>query len=152
MQQPGSLSGISQWDVYVERLRKRLPAAPEALMSGYVRWAPWVAIVVGILGALALLAVAGLGLVAMPLLVFGGASAVTAGGVAILAALVGIATSALEVVGGVFMLRRRLLGWWILALGIAVSLLTNLLHVAIFGLIISLLIAYVHLEVKPLYR
>ena len=40
---------LSQWDMYVERLRVQLPAAPEGLVNGYVRWAPWVAIVFGVI-------------------------------------------------------------------------------------------------------
>lgn len=150
--QSGSLSGASQWDAYADRLRGRLPAAPEGLMSGYVRWAPWIAIVFGALGVLALLAISLLGAALLPLLAFGGAGALQAGGGALLAALIGVLTSALEIVGGVLMLRRRLLGWWILALGIAISLLSNLVHLAVIGLAISLLIAYVHVQVKPLYR
>jgi hypothetical protein len=50
------------------------------------------------------------------------------------------------------MLQRKSTGWWLLALGLAVSILTNLVRLNILGLIIVLLIAYVHLQVKPNYR
>src|ERR687886_1580914 len=53
---PTGTRAMSQWDDYAERLRVQLPAAPEGLLNGYVRWAPWVAIVFGIIGLLATLA------------------------------------------------------------------------------------------------
>jgi hypothetical protein len=148
----GSASITGQWDDYADRLRAKLPPAPESLVNGYVRFAPWIAIVFGALGVIALLGLFMVGAALTPLLMLGGAAAVGAGGAAMFGALVGAAGSALDLVGGVLMLRRRLTGWWILALGLAVSIVTNLVHAAIVGLIISLLVAYIHLQVKPLYK
>ena len=85
-------------------------------------------------------------------IILGGASGVQAGITFVIASLVGVVTSILEVVGGFLMLRRSLLGWWILAVGLAIGILTNVFHVAVFSLVISLLIAYIHIEVKPAYR
>jgi hypothetical protein len=70
----------------------------------------------------------------------------------ILGSLLSLVIAALEVAGGFMMLQRRLTGWWLLAAGMIVSLLSSLLHVSAIGLIFWLLIAYIHLSVKPNYN
>jgi hypothetical protein len=70
----------------------------------------------------------------------------------VIGSIIALASSVLEVIGGWLMLQRKSTGWWLLALGLAVSILTNLVRLNILGLIIVLLIAYVHLQVKPNYR
>jgi hypothetical protein len=140
-----------EWDAYAEQLRVKLPPAPESLLSAYVRWAPWVAIVFGIIGGLFLLALLVFGAVLSPFLLLGGASAVSSGFGLFVTLILGIVTSVLEVVGGYLMLKRRLTGWWLLAIGLVVGALSNLFNVSLFGLVITLLIAYVHLLVKPRY-
>src|ERR1700730_4036369 len=117
---------MSQMDTYAERARVALPAAPPGLLDGYMRFAPWIAIIFGILGVLGSLALMGLGAVLSPFLLFGGASGVSAGGALFLALIVGLLSAALEVVGGYLMLQRRATGWWLLALGLVVSVLSNL--------------------------
>jgi len=63
-----------------------------------------------------------------------------------------IGRSVLQIAGGVMMLQRRELRWWILAFGIAIGILTDLRHVALLTLVITLLIAYIHMEARPQYR
>ncbi len=142
----------SQWDVYADRLRAQLPPAPDPLLDGYVRFAPWIAIVFGVLGVFFLLVAGAVLAVVAPFLVLGGASGVGAGASAFLSVVVGLVLAALEVVGGYLMLQRRLTGWWILGLGLVANALNALFQAAIFGLIITVLIAYVHLLVKPRYN
>jgi hypothetical protein len=60
-------------------------------------------------------------------------------------------TAAIEFAAGWLMLHRRINGWWLLAIGIVINVISSLLHVSIVGLIIWLLIAYIHLQVKPNY-
>lgn len=142
---------ISQWDGYAEQLRKQLPPAPEGLLNLYVSWVPWLAIIFGAI-SLFLLVVAGLIFTAIsPLFLLGGTEGVSAGFGALLGLILGIAGAVLSLVGGYMMLKRRLTGWWLLAIGLIVGILTNLVHLAIIGLIIDLLIGYVHLQVKPRY-
>jgi hypothetical protein len=150
--QSDSLSGGPQLEYYVEQLRRRLPAAPENLINIYVRWAPWVAIVFGVLGVLAFLVLSALSTVLLPFLALAGASGIHAGGLALIESLIGIVVSILEIVGGFMMLQRREVGWWILAFGIAVGILSNLLHVAVLSLVVTLLIAYIHVEARPQYH
>jgi hypothetical protein len=143
---------LSQWDVYVERLRVQLPVAPEGLLNGYVRWAPWVAIVFGVIGLLGMLALLGLSAVLAPLFVlFGGFAGAQAGGALILNVLLGVVLAAAEVAGGYWMRQMRANGWWILAVGLAISLLTALVRVSAVSLILTLLVAYVHILVRPRY-
>ncbi len=142
---------VSQWDLYAERLRVKLPAAPPAVLDGYVTWIPWLAIVFGALGVLVFLAATVLSAILAPFLIFGGAAAVTYGGMAIVTLVFGLVYGVLDVVGGYLMLNRRLTGWWLLAIGLIVNLLSNLLSASLFGFVITLLIGYVHLLVKPRY-
>ncbi|HLG50100.1 MAG TPA: hypothetical protein VKY56_00480 [Chloroflexota bacterium] len=151
MNESQSSGSISQWDEYVEQVRKQLPPAPQGLLDFYVRWVPWLAIVFGVI-SLFLLVVAGLIFTALsPLLLLGGAAGVSEGLGALLALILGIAGAALALVGGYLMLQRRLTGWWLIALALVVGFLTNLVHLAILGLIIDVLIAYIHVQVKPRY-
>jgi hypothetical protein len=147
-----SMSAGSQLEAYVEQLRTMLPAAPNNLISAYVRWAPWVAIILGALGVVAFIVLTALSTVLLPFLALAGAPGIHAGGAALIESVLGIGVSVLEVVGGILMLQRRELGWWILAFGIIVSILSNLLHLAVLTLVITLLIAYVHIEARPQYH
>src|SRR5579864_9179647 len=115
----GSITDGNSLNGYAERLRVKLPAAPPALAEGYVRWAPWVAIVFGAIGLLGFLSLFLLGAALTPLLAYGGAAALRYGGLAMIGALLGAASSVFDVLGGYLMLRRRLAGWWILATGLA---------------------------------
>ena len=141
----------NQWDSYAERLRMKLPDAPPAILNGYVAWIPWLAIIFGALGVLVFLAATVLSAILAPFLLLGGGAAVSYGGMAIVTLVFGLVYSVLDVVGGYLMLNRRLTGWWLLAIGLIINLLTNLLSASLFGLVITLLIGYVHLLVKPRY-
>jgi hypothetical protein len=143
---------FSQLDGYAERARVALPAAPPGLLNGYMRWAPWVAIVFGGLGVLFSLLLLIFGTLFSPLLLLAGAEGVSAGGALFLALVVNLLSSGLEFIGGYLMLQRRATGWWLLAVGMVVSFLSSLVHGSILVLIFVALIAYIHLQVKPNYR
>ena len=151
--QPTWNDGFSQLDAYADQLRLKLPVAPPGLQDGYMRFAPWIAIIFGILGVLLMVVGLGIATFLTPLLaVFGGAAGLGYGGSLFIAVIVGLVSAALEVVGGYLMLQRRATGWWILAAGFVVSFLSNLVHGSVLTLILLLLIAYIHLAVKPNYR
>lgn len=144
---------VSQMDTYAERARVTLPAAPPGLLDGYMRFYPWVLIILGVLGVLVFLLPLIIGTALSPVfLLLGGPSGVSAGGALLFALVVAIIGSALEVVSGYLMLKRRLTGWWLMAFGLVLSLLTNLFGRSILSVIVVLLIAYIHLQVKPNYR
>jgi hypothetical protein len=144
---------MSQADTYAERARVALPAAPPGLLDGYMRFYPWVAIVLGVLGVLVFLLPLIIGTALSPVfLLLGGPSGVSAGSALLLALVVAIIGSALEVISGYLMLKRRLTGWWLMAFGLVLSLLTNLFGRSILSVVVVLLIAYVHLQVKPNYH
>jgi hypothetical protein len=141
---------FGQLDGYAEQLRVKLPLAPPGLLDGYMRFAPWIAIIFGVLGVLvSLVALVGSTILGPLLVMFG--SPGTGFGL-IVGSLFALASAVLEFIGGWLMLQRKATGWWLLAIGLAVSLLTNLVHASVVGLIVLLLIAYVHLQVKPNYR
>lgn len=141
-----------QWDSSLDRIRKQLPPAPEGLLNFYVQWIPWLAIIFGVIGLL--FSVLG-GLFVMilgPFLMLGGASAVAQGVGALIGLLLAAISSVLAIVGGVGMRRRSLSGWWILAAGLVLNFISDIIGLSILGLIITALFAYVHLQVKPRYK
>src|SRR5579859_3268239 len=147
--QPTLNDSFSQVDGYAEQLRVKLPLAPPGLLNGYMSVVPWIAIIFGILGILiSLLALIGSTVLGPLMVMFGSAGT---GFSLILGSLLSLVIAALEVAGGFMMLQRKANGWWLLAIGMIVSLLSSLLHVSALGLIFWLIIAYIHLEVKPNY-
>ncbi len=148
--QPTWNDSFSQVDGYAEQLRVKLPLAPPGLINGYMNVVPWIAIVFGVLGILiSIVALAGSTILGPLMVMFGAAGS---GFSLILGSLISLVIAALEVAGGSMMLQRRSTGWWLLALGMIVSLLSSLLHVSAIGLIFWLIIAYLHLSVKPNYN
>jgi hypothetical protein len=147
--QPTWNDSFSQVDTYADQLRVKLPVGPPGLLNAYMNVAPWIAIIFGVLGAIISLAALIFSTALGPLLVMFGQPGSGFG--LILASLLSLAVAVLEIAGGVMMLQRKATGWWLLAVGMVVSLLSSLLHVSAIGLIFWLLIAYVHLQVKPNY-
>jgi hypothetical protein len=141
----------NSWDTYVERLNQQLPDAPPGLLDVYVKWAPWLAIVFGALSLLLLLGALLLGAVIAPFLVLGGMKGIGAGFSGLVALLLGIVASAADVWGGSLMLQMKLTGWWLIALALVVSLLSGVLSISIFGLLLTIVIGYIHIKVKPRY-
>jgi hypothetical protein len=147
----------NRWDDHLERIRLQLPAAPAGLLNLYVAWAPWIAMVFGVLSVVVLVGLLALGAALGPFLLFAdaaggaGGAGVAAGLGLILFAVPSLGVSVMEVVGGFLMRSRRLPGWWLVGLGIVVNLVLGLMHVDAVGLMVSLLVAYLHLQVKPRY-
>ncbi|HEY1298657.1 MAG TPA: hypothetical protein VGJ60_36715 [Chloroflexota bacterium] len=147
--QPTWNDSFNQLDGYAEQLRLKLPLAPPGLMNAYMNVVPWVAIIFGVLTALVSLALLTVSTALSPFIALFGHPATGFG--LILTFLLSLVISGLEIAGGIMMLKRRATGWWLLALGMIVSLVTSLLSVSVLPLIFWLLVAYVHLEVKPNY-
>lgn len=138
-------------DDYLERLRKQLPPAPEGLLNAYARFMPWISIIFGAIG-LFFLIIGSLFLAVLgPFMMLAGASGVSAGLGALFGILVGIVISVLAIAGGLMMRRFSVSGWYILAAALVVQALDELLTLRILTLIITVLVAYVHLQVRPRY-
>ena len=147
--QPTLNDSFGQLDGYLEQIRVKLPLPPPGLMNGYMSIMPWVAIVFGALGILfSLLALVGSAVIGPLAILFG--SPGTGLGL-LLASLFSLVSSVLAVAGGWMMLQRKANGWWLLAIGYVINFLSSLVHAAILSLIVVILIAWVHLEVKPNY-
>jgi len=142
----------TQLDDYAERLRVMMPAAPPGLMDAYMRFAPWVAIIFGGLGVLFTVLALVLGAVAAPFFIALGISTFNGTAAVLFSIVAGLISAGLEFIGGYLMLKRRVTGWWLLALGLVLSILGSLIRVNLFGLVLALAIGYVHLAVKPNYR
>ena len=151
--QPTWNDSVSQMDAYAEKLRVQLPAAPPGLADGYIKFAPWVYIVLGALGILFSLGGLLFSAVLGPIfLLFGGAAGASLTGALILVLIVSLISNVLELVGGYMMLQRKATGWWIIAVGMAITLLNSLFGRSFLVVIVVLLLAYIHLQVKLNYR
>jgi hypothetical protein len=149
-QQPTWNDSFSQLDIAAEQLRVKLPLAPPGLLNGYMNVVPWVAIVFGALGVfVSLIALVGSTALGPVMVLFRAAGT---GLSLILGSLLSLVAAGVDVVGGRMMLQRRATGWWLLSLGYAIGMLSSLVHGSLLGLIFWLLIAYLHLQVKPNYR
>ena len=147
--QPTWSDSFSQADTYAEQLRVKLPLAPPGLVNGYMTVVPWIAIVFGIIGILLGLGALVASTIIAPFLFLLGLGG---GGFGLVfGVLIFLVSCAIEVAGGWMMLQRRTTGWWLLAVGIVISVLSSLVHISVIGLIFWLLIAYIHLQVKPNY-
>lgn len=141
----------AQWDDSLERIRKQLPPAPEGLLSFYIRWVPWLAIVLSAISLVFLVFFGLLAAILTPFLAMSGASGMTAGLSAIVAIVLGIVYSVLGLVGGWQMRSMKLNGWWLLAAGLVISFVSDVLSLSILGIVIVLAVAWIHLQVKPRY-
>lgn len=139
---------MGQLNTYANTLRARLPVAPEGVVQGYVRWVPWLAVIGGLLGFLATLATLAMGAAMAPLLMYAGAYGVRAGGALLLSSLFLLVGSALDVFGGWLMLKRSLTGWWLLAAGLVLGLISGLASFSALGVLFTLAVLYLHLEAK----
>lgn len=142
---------LSQWDSYADQLRKQLPAAPEGLLNFYASVAPWLAIIFGILGIFVFVIAGFILALLSPFFMLGGASGVSSGLSAVVGLIFGGVGSVLSAIGGFQMLNRRLSGWRLLAFGIVLSAINDLLHLSLIGFIIILAVGWIHLQVKPRY-
>jgi hypothetical protein len=107
--------------------------------------------VFGALGVLLTLGGLLLGALLSPFLLLAGVHGIQAGASAFIALVLLLVASLLDLGGGYLMLQRRLTGWWVVAIGLIVGAVNNLLSINVLGLIITLAIAYVHVHVKPRY-
>ena len=114
-----------------------------------MKYVPWVSIIVGALAALGMLALLGLAAAISPLVMT--FSGYRYGASLIEEIFFGLVLTVLDIIGGYLMLSRKLTGWWIVAAALVVYLLQDLLTASILGLLVTLLIAYVHIQVKPRY-
>jgi hypothetical protein len=145
----GGSGALSQLDVYAERLRVQVPPAPENILEGYVKYAPWVAMIVGAFAALALLALLGISALMSPLIFM--FSGYRSGASLFEEILFSLLLTVLNIIGGYLMMQRRMTGWWLVAGGLVVYLLQDLLTASILSLLVTLLVAYIHIQIKPRY-
>lgn len=148
--QPTWNDSFAQVDAAAEQLRVKLPLAPPGLLDGYMNVVPWIAIVFGVLGVLiSLVALVGSTILGPLAVMFGAAGT---GLTLILGSLLSLVAAAVDVAGGWLMVQRKATGWWLLAIGYVVGMLSSLVHGSVLGLVFWVLISYLHLQVKPNYR
>lgn len=151
MQSSSDSGSRGQWEEYVEQAREKLPAPPPNVMDIYCKWIPWIAIILGGIGFLFIVFVGLLGAVLLPFLALSGAEGVKAGFSTIFALVLGGISSALSFVAGWKMKQMNATGWWIFAVSLVISVLSDLVTFNMVGLLIALALAWIHVHVRPRY-
>jgi hypothetical protein len=144
-----SLTG--KLDTYVSQFNRQVPALPEGLLSFYMSWAPWLLMIFGGLGFVFFVFGLLFGAILTPVAALGGAQSAGVGFSVIVASVIGLVSCAVDVAGGFMMYRRQLTGWWLVALGMVLALLSDIVGISIVALIVHGLIGYIHLQVRPRY-
>jgi len=151
MQSSSESGSRGQWEDYVERARVKLPEPPPGVMDAYVKWIPWIAIILGAIGFIFTVLFGLLGAVLSPFLVLAGAEGLRAGMSGLFAIVLSGIGSALSFIAGLKMRAMSSMGWWIYALCLAVWLVNDLVTFSVLGLIITLALAWIHIHVRPRY-
>lgn len=133
-------------------LVKKAPALPGNIKELLVKFAPWISILLVVLGLPAVMALFGLGAM-MYSIPYAGYGMYRAGGGFSLAALFLIATLALQTLAVPGLMKRKVAGWNFIYYGVWVSAVSSLLYGQIVSLIIGTLISlYFLFQVKSLYK
>ena len=134
----------------VEKVYDKLPSLPKNVNEFIVTVTPWLALIFGILGVLGSLSAFGISVVASPLVALGGGFNAATG--LIVATIIGLVASILELVAFPALLGRRRSGWtflfWVEALGI----LSSIVSLSGFGVIMALIWLYFLFQIKPYYK
>jgi hypothetical protein len=148
-----SASGGSrgQWEDYVEQARAKLPEPPPNVQDIYVKWVPWLGIIWGIFGLIFAVLFGLLGAILAPFLVFAGAEGLRAGMSGIFALVLWGVASAFSLVGGLKMKQMNATGWWLFAVCLIVTAVSDLIPFNPIGLVITLAFAWIHVHVRPRY-
>ncbi len=134
----------------VEQVYAKLPSLPKNITEFIVMITPWLALIFGILGILSSLSAFGVSVVASPLVAMGGGFNAATG--LIVATIIGLVASVLELIAFPGLLNRKMSGWtllfWVEVLGIvsAVIILSG------FGVIMALIWFYFLFQIKSYYK
>lgn len=134
----------------VEEWFMKLPALPKEARDVIVKITPWLALIFGILGVLGSVAAFGIVTVFSPLAVMGGG--IQAAGTGIIAAILGLVSSALLLAAFPGTRKLKLSGWNFLFYSEAVSLLSAVLAISLSGILFSLIGLYLVFQIKSHYK
>ncbi len=132
------------------QLYAKLPSLPKNVNDFIVVVVPWLALIFGILRVLGSLSAFGVSVVASPLVALGGGFNAATG--LIVATLIGLVASVLEIIAFPGLLNRKMSGWvflfWVEILGILSAVIT----LSGFGVIMALIWFYFLFQIKPYYK
>lgn len=135
---------------YVEKLYKNLPPLPKGLTDFIVVITPWFALIFGVLGVLGSLVAFGVGTVLSPLIVLGGG--VTAATGLSIAVILSLVISLVTVIAVPSLFGRKMMGWKLLFLGEALSILSAVVNLSVGGVIFPLIWFYVLFQIRSYYK
>lgn len=139
----GMIDTVGEWYA-------KLPALPKEARDVIAKITPWIALIFGILGVLGSIAALGIVTVFSPLAVMGGG--VQAAGTGIIAALLGLVSSALLLAAFPGTRKFKLSGWNFLFYSEVVSLLSAVLAISLTGILFSLVGFYFIFQIKSHYK
>ncbi|MCL5433232.1 MAG: hypothetical protein M1524_03930 [Patescibacteria group bacterium] len=134
----------------VENLFSKLPPLPKSANEFIVSIAPWVALILGIIGIIGSLSAFGLSTVFSPLVLLGGG--VTAATGLIVVSVIGLIASVLMVVAVPSLLKKKAIGWTFLFWSEMLGILSAIISLSLGSLIFPLIWLYVLFQIKPYYK
>lgn len=135
---------------YIEKLYKNLPPLPKSLTDFIVVITPWLALIFGVLGILGSLVAFGVGTVLSPLMVLGGGVTQAAG--LSIAVILSLIISLVTIIAVPPLFTRKIMGWKLLFLGEALSVLSAVVTLSIGGVVFPLIWFYVLFQIKSYYK
>ncbi len=134
----------------VEDWFMKLPPLPPQVREFLVMIAPWVSLILGVLGVLGSLAAFGISTVASPLIAMGGG--IHAAGGLIVASIISLLSSILLLVAVPGLMKRRLQGWTFLFWSEVLGLVGAVVTLSIVGVVFSIIWLYVVFQMKSYYK
>lgn len=128
----------------------KLPPLPKSVTEFLVTVAPWVSLILGVLGVLGSLAAFGLSTVASPLIAMGGGMH-TAGGL-IIASIISLLASVLLLVAVPGLMKRKMQGWTFLFYSEALGIIGAVVSLSVTSVIFSLIWLYFVFQMKSYYK
>lgn len=134
----------------IEKLYKNLPPLPKSVTDFIVVITPWLALIFGVMGVLGSLMVFGVGTVLSPLIVLGGGVTQAAG--LSIAVILSIIISVVTVIAVPSLFSKKAMGWRLLFLSEALSILSAVVSLSLGGVIFPLIWFYVLFQIKSYYK
>lgn len=137
----------------LEDLFKKAPALPASARETIVNITPWIALVFGVIGVLALFSLLGLATVLSPLAMYGGAYGVAGYGQSLIAGWISFGSSVLLLMAFPGTKARKMSGWNLLFWSEVVSVVSSVVSYNVTGAVLGALIGfYLLFQIKSYYK
>lgn len=133
----------------MEEAFAKLPPLPKGVKDFIVTVLPWLALIFGLLGVFAALAALGILTFLGSLVAMGNVGQTTALTIGLI---LGLISSAVTLASFPGLLSKKIIGWDLAFLSIAVGVISSIAAISIVGIIVSLIEFYILFQIKSYYK